>query len=173
MSDSGPLFLERTRDYLGVHGSYFPRIEGAVRRLAPDDVWWRPNDASNSVGNLLLHLAGNLRQWVVHGVGGAADVRERQAEFDAEGGVSAGALLDGLRGVLREVDVVLEGLDPARLTDAVVIQGMETTVLGAIYHTVEHFSMHTGQILYIVKLRQGEDLGFYHIGQDGTAEQGW
>jgi uncharacterized damage-inducible protein DinB len=173
MSDAGQLFLEHSRDYLGAGGSYFPRIEGAVRRLAPDDLWWRPNDACNSVGNLLLHLAGNLRQWVVHGVGGATDVRERQAEFDAVAGASAEALLDGLQDVVREASGVLDALDPARLAEPIVIQGMETTVLGAIYHAVEHFSMHTGQILYIVKLRQGVDLGFYHIGEDGTAAEGW
>jgi uncharacterized damage-inducible protein DinB len=173
MSDSGEYFLERSRDYLGMRGSYFPRIEQAVRRLAPGDVWWRPNEASNSAGNLLLHLAGNLRQWVVHGVGGATDVRERQAEFDAAAGESAEALLDRLRAAVQEASAVLDGLSPSRLTEPVVIQGMDTTVLGAIYHAVEHFSMHTGQILYLVKLRQGVDLGFYRIGEDGTAEEGW
>lgn len=173
MRETGLVFLEHSRDYLGVRGSYYPRIEQAVARLTPDDLWWRPNEASNSVGNLLLHLAGNLRQWVVHGVGGAADVRQRQEEFDAVDGASADTLLDGLRAAVQEADTVLANLHPARLTERLVIQGMETTVLGAIFHAVEHFSMHTGQILYIVKLRQGVDLGFYHIGQDGTAEQGW
>ncbi|HKJ93833.1 MAG TPA: DinB family protein [Longimicrobiales bacterium] len=167
------LFLECSRDYLGARGSYFPRIEKAVARLRPEDLWWRPNDASNSVGNLLLHLAGNLRQWVVHGVGGAPDVRDRPAEFDAEGATSADELLGRLRAAVEEAGAVLETLDPARLAEPVVIQGMETTVLGALYHAVEHFSMHTGQILYIVKMRRGVDLGFYSIGQDGTAEEGW
>lgn len=173
MSDSATLFLDRSREYLSARGSYFPRIEKAVAQLAPGDLWWRPNQASNSVGNLLLHLAGNLRQWVVHGVGGSADVRERQAEFEADAGTSAHELLGRLRAAAEEAGAVLETLDPARLAQPVVIQGMETTVLGAIYHAVEHFSMHTGQILYIVKLRLGVDLGFYHIGQDGTAEEGW
>lgn len=173
MSETGLLFLAHSRDYLGVRGSYLPRIEQAVERLGPDDVWWRPNEASNSVGNLLLHLAGNLREWVVHGVGGAANVRQRQREFDATAGAAADVLLDALRAVVEEADVVLAALEPARLVEPVVIQGMETTVLGAIYHAVEHFSMHTGQILYIVKMRLGVDLGFYRIGQDGVATEAW
>lgn len=171
MTKPGAAFLAETGRYLTA--GYLPRIRSAVEGLPPDDLWWRPNDASNSVGNLLLHLAGNIRQWVVHGVGGASDVRHRQAEFDARAGGTAGELLDHLESALRDAAAVVAGLDPAVLGEPRTIQGMDTTVLGALYHVVEHLSMHTGQILWIVKARTGEDLGFYHIGQDGSAEEDW
>lgn len=171
MEDAGPLFLTASRDYLAT--GYLPRIRKAVAELEPADVWWRPNDASNSIGNLLLHLAGNIRQWIVHGVGGAEDVRERQAEFDAREGAAAAELLGYLESAVAEAVDVIDRLDPAALSEPRTIQGMETTVLGALYHVVEHLSMHAGQILWIVKARTGEDLGFYRIGQDGTAEEGW
>lgn len=171
MDDPRSLFLTASRDYLAT--GYLPRIREAVTALEPADLWWRPNDASNSIGNLLLHLAGNVRQWIVHGVGGAEDVRDRQAEFDAREGATAAELLDHLESAVMDAVATLDGLDPSALAEPRTIQGMETTVLGAVYHVVEHFSMHTGQILWIVKARTGEDLGFYHIGQDGTAEEGW
>jgi uncharacterized damage-inducible protein DinB len=171
MSEPGRLFLEASRTYLAT--GYLPRIRKAVAELEPAEVWWRPNEASNSIGNLLLHLAGNIRQWIVHGVGGAEDVRERQAEFDAREGDPPAELLDHLEAAAADAVAVLDGLDPSTLSEHRTIQGMETTVLGAIYHVVEHLSMHTGQVLWIVKARTGEDLGFYRIGQDGTAEEGW
>ena len=86
-SDAGRAFIERSRKYL--RDDYFVRIRMAVAKLSPADLWWRPNESSNSVGNLLLHLAGNARQWIVSGVGGQPDVRRRQQEFDAREGLDA------------------------------------------------------------------------------------
>ncbi len=169
MSGPGPEFLRESRRYL--ESSYLPRIRSAVEALPARDLWWRPNDASNSIGNLLLHLAGNLRQWIVHGAGGAPDVRVRQDEFDAREGATAAELLQLLTATVEEAVDVLERLEPAGLSAPVTIQGLDTTVLGAIYHAIEHFGMHTGQILWITKMRSGEDLGFYRIGQDGSVEE--
>jgi len=169
MSGPGLDFLRESRRYLT--SSYLPRVRSAVERLPRDDLWWRPNEVSNSIGNLLLHMAGNLRQWVIHGVGGRDDIRDRPTEFDARGGAAAEELLQLLAATVEEAASVLDGLGSRDLASPVTIQGMDTTVLGAIYHAVEHFGMHTGQILWIVKARRGEDLGFYHIGQDGTAEE--
>lgn len=169
MSDVGREFLERSSRFL-TH-EHLPRVRAAVEALDADDLWWRPNDASNSVGNLLLHMAGNLRQWVVHGVGGAEDVRRRDDEFAAREG-DRDELLDRLRAAVREAAWTLDRLDPARLREPRTIQGMDVTALHAVYHAVEHFSMHAGQILWIVKLRTGEDLGFYRV-EDGVAEQTW
>ena len=167
-------FLDRSSRFLVEE--HLPRVRAAVERLPSDDLWWRPNDASNSVGNLLLHMAGNLRQWVVHGAGGAEDVRDRDAEFAAgaapppESG--ADELLDRLRATVREAAWTLDRTDPATLAGTVRIQGMPVTRLYAVLHAVEHFSMHAGQILWIVKLRTGEDLGFYRI-EDGVARRTW
>jgi uncharacterized damage-inducible protein DinB len=170
MSDDGHAFLELSASFL--ENEFLPRIRSAVERLDPDDLWWRPNDASNSVGNLVLHLAGNLRQWVVTGIGGAPDVRRRDAEFDRRDPMSREELLGGLQDAVREAARVLRGADPADLRRERVVQGMTVTGMHAVYHAVEHFSMHTGQILWIVKLRTGGDLGFYRV-QDGVAERLW
>lgn len=167
-------FLDESRALLA--DTYLPKIRRAVASLPEGDLWWRPNDASNSVGNLILHLAGNLRQWVVSGVGGAPDVRRRQEEFDARGtdeAADADALLRRLEDAVADAGAVLDSLDADRLAGPVTIQGRETTALRAVYHAVEHFSMHAGQILWIAKARSGEDLGLYRNGADGHPKAAW
>jgi uncharacterized damage-inducible protein DinB len=164
-------FLRESRHYL--LGDYLPKILSCLDSLSEADVWWRGNEASNSIGNLVLHLAGNARQWMVHGVAGAPDVRERQAEFDRRGAMAPAELAALLRQTLSEVDGVLATLDPAILLEPRRIQGLDTTVLGAIYHVVEHFSTHTGQIVILTKLRTGRDLGFWEARADGTVARRW
>jgi uncharacterized damage-inducible protein DinB len=157
-------FIDQSLTYLT--SEYLPKIRRCVESIGEDDVWWRPNSQSNSVGNLLLHLAGNVRQWVVSGIGGQPDVRERQKEFDAERGPGRRELLELLELTLHEVDEVLTHLDAERLLERRMIQGREVTLLEALYHAVEHFAMHTGQITYITKLRTSQDLKFYHVEAD-------
>ena len=166
----GQAFIDHSRNYL--LGEYLPKIRRAVESMDPDDIWWRPNPASNSIGNLILHLAGNVRQWVVAGIGGAPDTREREAEFLAREGWTGAQLLHHLSEALGEVDAVLAGLSESELQEERVIQGFSVTVLGALYHVVEHFSTHTGQILYLAKLRTGTDLGFYRVTEEGV-ETAW
>ena len=158
-------FLRASRRYLT--DEYPRKIERAVAGMSEADLWWRPNEVSNSVGNLLLHLAGNVRQWVVHGLGGRPDVRRRAEEFARDGGLSAAEALAVLRDATDDADTVLAGLDPARLEAELEIQGLPVRGLDALYHVVEHFSMHTGQILYLAKMRSGTDLGFYVVDDDG------
>jgi uncharacterized damage-inducible protein DinB len=143
-------FLERSRYYLGVE--YPTKIRVAVQAMPEDRVWWRPHERANSVGNLLMHLAGNVRQWIVAGVGGAPDARRRDVEFATRGGMAADALLLHLERTLADVDEVLARLEPDQLLESRSIQGRETTVFAAIYHVVEHFSTHTGQIVWLGKL---------------------
>jgi len=163
-------FLEYSRRLLLTE--HYPRIVASVCRMDDNDIWWRPNEASNSVGNLVLHLAGNVRQWIVSGVGGQEDDRRRQEEFDLRDRIATADLLERLDAVVREAAAVIERLDHATLLDDRVIQGNRVTVLEAIYHVVEHFSMHTGQIVYIAKQRTGADLGFYEI-VDGLPVKTW
>lgn len=170
MRDEGRTFLDLSARFL--EAELMPRLARAVRRLDADDLWWRPNDVSNSVGNLVLHLAGNLRQWVVSGVGGAADVRRRQEEFEPGTALEGEEVLAEVEEVVDRAAAVLRAADPGDLLVTRSIQGMEVTGMEAVYHAVEHFSMHTGQILWIVKLRTGEDLGFYRV-RDGRAERLW
>lgn len=168
--DSPARFLSQSREYLTAH--YLPKIQVALEALTDDDVWWRPNPSSNSIGNLMLHLAGNIRQWIVSGVGGAPDRRNRPGEFSATGQASRQELLTTLTGAVLDADAVLARTDPASLGERRSVQGRDTNVLEVVYHGVEHFAMHTGQILYIAKLRSGQDLGFYRLEQ-GILRPAW
>ncbi len=153
MTDVAQNFLSESRQYL--RGTYLTAIEKSVAPLTDAQVWWRPNEASNSIGNLILHLSGNVRQWIVGGVGRRPNERNRQQEFDEREAIPKERLLARLRTVLDEADTVLASLTEAGLTERREIQGHDTTVLKAIYHVVEHFSTHTGQILWIVKSQLG------------------
>jgi uncharacterized damage-inducible protein DinB len=164
------MFLEESRWYLS--REYAVKIRLCLDALSDDDLWWRPTDRSNSVGNLLLHLAGNVRQWIVSGVGGAPDTRHRQAEFDERGPMPRAEVLRRFETAVTEADVVLRDLDAAALARSRLIQGRETNVFKAIYHVVEHFGGHTGQIMYLTKLRTGRDLGFYRDA-GGLAVEDW
>ena len=140
---------------------YLPKIERCLENLSDEQIWWRPNPESNSVGNLLLHTSGNARQWIVCGLGGKPDERQRQSEFDAREGISRAELLGKLRTTVADVDRVLEGFEPERLLDDYSIQGTKATALAAILHVTEHFSMHTGQIILMTKMFTETDLAFY------------
>jgi uncharacterized damage-inducible protein DinB len=137
------------------------RIETCLGTLNQDEVWARGGDHENAMGNLVLHLCGNLRQWIVSGVGGQPDIRDRDSEFSAHGGVSASDLAQRLRATVEEAVAVLDAVGAERLMERIVVQKYEVTVLEAIYHVVEHFSMHTGQIIFATKMLTGSDLDFY------------
>ena len=121
----------------------------------------RHHENENAVGNLMLHLAGNVRQWILCGVGGQEDRRDRDAEFDARGGLEIPALKARLRSSVDPAVTLIRTLPGERLPEAITVQGYHTTVLEAILHVVEHFSGHTGQIQFATKLLTGDDLGFY------------
>jgi uncharacterized damage-inducible protein DinB len=142
---------------------YVTKIRLAVSVLDDEIVWARPNDASNSIGNLMLHLAGNARQWIVSGVGGATDVRDRQSEFDQRTPLPSTSLIDWLDQTVTEVDRVLASLTPADLHARRTIQANDVSVLEAIYHVVEHFSMHTGQIILLAKSKEPDRIRFYDM----------
>jgi Protein of unknown function (DUF1572) len=162
------LFLAAAADKLAENLSH---IETCVGKLAPDVVWARDSENENAVGNLLLHLDGNVRQWIVSGLGGAAERRDRRAEFAARSGPGAPVLIANLRGTVADAIGVIRALPHARLNEAVTIQGYDTTVLAAIFHVVEHFSGHTYQIILLTKHATREDLGFYgYLAQTGRKE---
>ena len=174
MSEAGASFVCQSREYL--RDEYLKKIETAIRPLTTEQLWWRANDASNSIGNLMLHLAGNVRQWIVGGVGQGDLTRDRAREFATREMMPASALLAVLTDAVEASCAVLEkveGLDPAVLLEPREIQRFQTTVLGAIYHAVEHFSMHTGQIILLAKMQTGRDAGFYRLRPDGTPEPTW
>jgi uncharacterized damage-inducible protein DinB len=170
MDELARAFIAEARQHL--LADYLPKIERCLERLTEEQVWWRAGERSNSVGNLLLHLEGNARQWLVAGVGGAPDRRARDREFEERAGVAAAELLARHRATLSEADAVLAGLDPAALLGRRRIQGLDVTVLAALFHVVEHFSMHTGQIILLTKMLTGRDLAFYDFA-DGIPSPKW
>jgi uncharacterized damage-inducible protein DinB len=145
-----------------------PKIERCLGRLTDEQIWWRPNEESNSIGNLVLHLCGNARQWIVCGVGGAVSARDRDAEFAQRETIERNRLLALLRTTLTDVDSTLRDLEP-KLSDSQTllarrtIQGSDVDVLEAIFHVTEHFSMHTGQIIMLTKMMTTADLRFYEF----------
>jgi hypothetical protein len=152
-------FLEFSREKL--LNQYWPRLRRCVEGLSDEQVWWRPNDASNSIGNLILHLNGNVRQWLVASFKRLDDHRDRPAEFRERQLIAASALLEKLGTTMKEASEVLASLSEADLLTTFEIQGYTVTGLHAVYQVVEHFGLHYGQIVYITKLSRGEDLGFY------------
>jgi uncharacterized damage-inducible protein DinB len=160
-------FLKTSRSLIAT--DFLPKIERCLEQLTDEDVWWRPNDASNSIGNLLLHLRGNVTQWIIGGVGGYSRERHRQQEFDERTRIPIRELLGTLRAVVEQADTVMRGLDANALTSRRRIQDYDVTVLEAIYHVVEHFSMHTGQIILLTKARTGKDLKLWQPVRETTS----
>jgi uncharacterized damage-inducible protein DinB len=137
------------------------RIDDCLARLTPEQIWMRGSENQNAAGNLVLHLAGNVRQWILAGVGGAPDVRDRDAEFAAREGAPPAELRERLAAAVREATAVISSVPAPRLTERIHIQGYDVTVLEAVYHVVEHFAQHTGQIIFLTKALTGADLAYY------------
>ncbi|HEX5085547.1 MAG TPA: DinB family protein [Blastocatellia bacterium] len=148
---------------------YFVKIAAAIDALDDEQVWRRPNESSNSVGNLLLHMSGNVRQWIISGVGGAQDIRDRASEFAARGSAAKGELVELVRATLDEADAVLTKIeDECATTNSdeplqriCKPQDYEATIFDAIFHVVEHFSYHTGQIVFAAKWLAEGQVSFY------------
>jgi hypothetical protein len=140
---------------------HWPRLRACVESLSDAQVWWRPNASSNSIGNLILHLNGNVTQWLVASFEHLEDRRDRPAEFAAQDGTSRDQLIETLAGTIRRASDVLARLSEAELLAEYDIQGYHVTGLQAVYQVVEHFGLHYGQIAYITKFLRDHDLGFY------------
>jgi uncharacterized damage-inducible protein DinB len=148
---------------------YLVKIAASIGALTDDQIWWRPNDASNSIGNLVLHLCGNARQWIVAGVGGAADTRDRPSEFAGTTAIAGSALINLLGQALGEVNARLVDLEnelvavggDGPLQRVCRPQGFNQTVFDAVFHVVEHFSYHTGQIVLLAKWHAGDRIRLY------------
>jgi uncharacterized damage-inducible protein DinB len=163
------LFLEFSRHKL--LEQYWPRLCACVEPLTNEQIWWRPNEASNSIGNLILHLNGNVRQWLVASFNRLDDERDRPTEFSAIGSATAAEPLDLLSATIDEAAQVLSRLTERDLLAPFEIQGHNVRGLDAVYQVVEHFGQHYGQILYIAKFLSGQDLGFYrHLNKTGRPE---
>jgi uncharacterized protein DUF1572 len=152
-------FLEYSRKRLLEQS--WPRLRSLVESLNEDEIWWRPNEASNSIGNLMLHLNGNVRQWLISSFKRLQDERDRPAEFRQREVIPKSLLLETLTLTMNEASDVLASLSEADLLTTFKIQGYTVSGLHAVYQVVEHFGLHYGQIAYVTKLLRGKDLGFY------------
>lgn len=160
MSSWAEQFARESARYL--RDTYLPRIEAALRELPREDLEWRPHQRAISFGTILRHLEGNVRQWILSGIAGKPDHRDRASEFDETGEV-AEELFARLHATVLEAAQFIEGLDEPRLLATHRIQGFEQSGLAAVYHVVEHFSWHTGQAVWIAKARAGDshEIAFY------------
>ena len=146
-----------------IEAHHFPRIARCLDILPEKDIWWRPNEASNSAGNLVLHLTGNVRQWIISGLGGQPDTRHRDQEFSEKGPLPKRVILARLRTTVKEAGQVIASRAAVDLASTHHIQGFKVTGLQAILHVVEHFAFHTGQIIYLTKMKVQKDLGFTRL----------
>jgi uncharacterized damage-inducible protein DinB len=161
------IFIKFSADKLEqLHG----RIQDCVARLTPEQIWTRNSENENAVGNLVLHLSGNVRQWIGSGVAGQPDNRQRDTEFDARGGMAPVELAELLKTRVAGAAAIIREVPAVRLTERITPQGHDVTVLEAIAHVVEHFSQHTGQVILLTKILTGEDLAYYqHLRGSGRA----
>lgn len=151
-------FLEQSAYRIGLN---FPRIKTCIDMLSDGELWQRPNDSSNSIGNLVLHLCGNMTQYVISALGGIEDKRERDLEFSATEGCTAAELLQKMRSVNDECMRIIKGLSEEQLTADYEVQGYTMTGTAIIIHVTEHYSYHTGQIVFLTKSLKDTDTGFY------------
>ncbi len=139
-----------------------PRIEKCLAELTEAELWQRPNAQSNSVGNLLLHLCGNITQYVLASLGGQPDHRVRDAEFaPTPQALSKAELLEKLRNTVSQATQIIRNTSREEMLRERTVQGFEMSGIAIAVHVCEHYSYHTGQIAFWVKLLKNKDLGFY------------
>jgi uncharacterized damage-inducible protein DinB len=141
--------------------TFTSRIVDCLGRLSDQQIWARGGENENSIGNLVLHLCGNVKQWIISGVGGEADIRDRDSEFAALGGINSHELQRRLETTISEAVDVIAKVPAIRLPEIITVQNYQRTVLEVIYTAVEHFAQHTGQIIFATKMLTSEDLGYY------------
>ena len=137
------------------------RIEKCLAMLNEEEVWKKPNPSSNSVGNLVLHLSGNIRQWITSSLGNIEDVRDRDLEFSTTEGFSKEELLSKILETVEEANNTLKNLKKDDLLAKKLVQGYDISGIGIIIHVVEHYSYHAAQIAFWTKFLKDKDLGFY------------
>lgn len=146
------------------------RIGHCLDQLSEEQIWWRPKPSMNSIGNLLLHLAGNIRQWLVSGVGGAPDIRKRQAEFDEKGPIPKADLLARLDSVLTESAAALQKQDETGWMRRFKIQRHDLTGFSAALHSIAHFRGHVQEIIHMTRTMLGDKYKFAWVPK--TKEEG-
>ena len=137
------------------------KLATCVQELNDSEIWKRPNLHSNSVGNIILHLCGNMRQYAISSLGNSKDVRERDKEFSADGGYSGAELFKKLTDTVEQAKKIIQSTTEEELLRERKVQGYTHSGIGIVLHVTEHYSYHTGQIIFWTKLLKDKDLGFY------------
>jgi hypothetical protein len=141
-------------------------------RLSDEQIWARGHESENAVGNLVIHLAGNVSQWILGPLGGIQVQRDRDGEFEARGGIDNRELAHRLRAAVDKATAIIRNMDAEQLTRDYTIQNYNVSGLEVVYHVVEHFAQHTAQIIFATKMLTGDDLGFYrHLQSDSHSER--
>lgn len=136
-------------------------IAKCFQQLTEEDIWYRPNASSNSVGNIILHLCGNIGQYILSSLAQQPDVRERDLEFSTEGGLSKAELLGKISATIDQACAAVRACPEEELLREREVQGFVFSGVGVILHAVEHLSYHTGQVAYMVKLNKNQQIGLY------------
>lgn len=138
-----------------------PKIKKCLDELTEEEIWKRPNPSSNSIGNIIIHLCGNITQYILSSLGNVEDKRERDKEFSMQGGLNKKELFGRLSTTVHQATSIIHNIDSNDMLRKRSVQGFELSAIGIIIHVVEHYSYHTGQIIFWTKLLKDKDLGFY------------
>lgn len=149
--------------------SSFDKIVHCLDQLSDEQAWWRPTPDMNSIANLMLHVSGNMRQWIVAGVGGADDTRNRPQEFAEQGPIAKAELLEGLGATIDEAKTAIRNASHETLLASRRIQAFKVTGIGAIFHSVAHLQGHVQEIVHLTRQQLGSDYKFSFV---PTPEQG-
>lgn len=155
-SSADRTFLEIARSRLVVHLT--GQVRTCLETLNDQQIWWRANESSNSVGNLVLHCVGSTRHYIGHVVGHRDFARDREAEFSERREMPAAELRSRLDLAAAEADEVLRSFDPARLLEPTDRTPEPSTYMQVIGMQLVHYAAHVGQILFATKLLKAGSL---------------
>jgi uncharacterized damage-inducible protein DinB len=136
-------------------------IKISLDSISESDIWKKPNESSNSIGNQIVHICGNMTQYIIASLGEGDDYRNRDEEFSMTGGFTKSQLIQKLEDTVKEAKVILKQCSKKQLIKIREVQGFKLSGIGIVIHAVEHYSYHTGQIAFWAKLMTNKDLGFF------------
>ncbi len=136
------------------------KINHCLSQLTDEQIWWRPAESMNSIANLILHLCGNVQQWIVSGVGGVEDTRNRPLEFSQREMISKDELIQRLESTTARAIATMQAAPIDEFLCSHSIQGFEATGIGALFHSVSHFQGHTQEIVHLTRMQLGDSYEF-------------
>lgn len=151
-------FIQESIEYIHLN---LPRIHKCLTEISEEELWQRPNEHSNSIGNILVHLCGNITQYIHSSLGGEPDIRERDLEFSRTGGLSREEVYQKIAVVTEKAVDVLKNISEEELLKIRKVQGFEMSGVAIVVHVTEHYSYHVGQITFYTKLLKNKDMGYY------------